>query len=96
MTTTGKRYDNEFKADIIRMIQENGRSINSISKDFGVSNQTIRNWITENKDRQDPEKVKLSELETQLKEAKRKIADQEMTIEILKKATAIFAQNNQK
>lgn len=96
MSDTGKRYNEEFKADIIRMIQENGRSINSVSKDFGVSNQTIRNWLTEHKNRQDPEKTKLSELELQLKEAKRKIADQEMTIEILKKATAIFAQNNQK
>lgn len=96
MINTGKRYNEEFKVDIIRMIQGNGCSVSSVSKDFGVSKQTIRNWITECNDRQDTKIAKLSELEIELKEAKKKIADQEMTIEILKKATAIFAQNSQK
>ena len=96
MTNTGKRYNEEFKVDIIRMIQGNGCSVSSVSKDFGVSKQTIRNWLTEHNNRQDTKITKLSELEIQLKEAKKKIADQEMTIEILKKATAIFAQNSQK
>jgi len=96
MADTGKRYNEEFKVDIIRMIEGNGCSVSSVSKDFGVSKQTIRNWLTEYNDRQDTKITKLSELEMQLKEAKKKIADQEMTIEILKKATAIFAQNSQK
>jgi len=42
------------------------------------------------------DKVKIAELEAELKDKDKKIADHEMTIEILKKATAIFAQNNRK
>ena len=37
-----------------------------------------------------------AELEAELKAKDKKIADQELTIDILKKATAIFVQNNRK
>lgn len=96
MKNKGKRYNEEFKADIIRLVREEKRPVSSIIKDFGVTDQTIRNWLKESKDKQDPDKVKIAELETELKEAKKKVADQELTIDILKKATAIFAQNNRK
>lgn len=68
----------------------------SVAEDFGVNDQTIRNWLKDTKDKQDPDKVKIAELEAELKEAKKKVADQELTIDILKKATAIFVQNNRK
>ena len=57
MGSHGKRYTEEFKADIIRLVREEKRSITSIEKDFGVNDQTIRNWLKENKDKQDPDKV---------------------------------------
>lgn len=96
MKNKGNRYNEEFKADIIRLIREEKRSVPSIEKDFGVNDQTVRNWLKESKDKQDPDKVRIAELEAELKEAKKKVADQELTIDILKKATAIFAQNNRK
>lgn len=96
MKNSGKRYTEEFKADIIRLVREEKRSITSIEKDFGVNDQTIRNWLKESKDKQDPDKVRITELEAELKEAKKKIADHEVTIDILKKATSIFAQSNRK
>lgn len=96
MKNTGKRYNEEFKADILRLVREEKRSIASIEKDFGVNDQTVRNWLKENKDTQEPDKSRISELEAELKEAKKKIADQEVTIDILKKATSIFAQSNRK
>jgi transposase-like protein len=41
MTTKGNRYNDEFKADIIRLILEEQRPINRVAKDFGVNDQTI-------------------------------------------------------
>lgn len=96
MTTKGKRYNQEFKADITRLINQDGRSVASIVKDFGVSEQTVRNWLKETKDSKDPDKVRIAELEAELKAKDKKLADHEITIEILKKATAIFAQSNRK
>lgn len=96
MANSGKRYDGQFKRDIVRLVKEEKRTVASIVKDFGVSEQTVRNWLKESKNQEDPGKVRISELESELKEAKRKIADHELTIEILKKATAIFAKDNRK
>jgi transposase-like protein len=96
MKNTGKRYNDEFKTDIIRLIREDKRPVSSIVKDFGISEQTVRNWLKDSKDSKDPDKVRIAELESELKETKKKLVDSEMTIDILKKATAIFAQNNRK
>ena len=96
MSRRSNRYTEEFRTDVIRMIKEGGRSINNVAKDLGVNDQTIRNWLNDEKNHQDPVKSRISELETQIKAKDKKIADQEMTIDILKKATAIFVQNNRK
>jgi len=96
MNNNGKRYTAEFKADIVRLVREENRSVPSVAKDFGVNDQTIRNWLKETKDKQDPDKVRIAELEAELKATRKKVADQELTIDILKKATAIFVQNNRK
>ena len=88
----GKRYTEEF----IRLVREENRSVSSVAKDFGVNGQTVSNWLKQTKEQQDPDLLRIAELEKELKEAKKKAVDQELTIEILKKATAIFAQNNRK
>ncbi len=96
MTSKGKRYNQEFKSDILKLIQQEKRSVASIVTDFGVSEQTVRNWLKQNRDSKDSDKVRIAQLEAELKAKDKKITDHEMTIEILKKAAAIFAQNNRK
>ena len=89
MVNKGKRYNQEFKADILRLINQEKRSVASIVNDFGVSEQTVRNWLKQNRDNKDSEKVRIAQLEAELKAKDKKIADHELTIEILKKAAAI-------
>ena len=96
MSKKGKRYNEEFKKDILRLVQEENRSVSSIVKDFGVNEQTVRNWLKASIEKQDPDKSEIAQLRAELKAKDKKISDQEMTIDILKKATAIFAQNNRK
>jgi transposase len=92
---TSIRYSKEFKVDAIRLVEE-GRSSNSVALDLGVNPQSLRNWIKEHNNRQNPEKVRITELEAELKEKKKRIADLEMTNDILKKATAIFVRDSQR
>ena len=92
MSKQGKRYNEEFKADIVRLVREEKRTISSVASDFGLNDQTVRNWLKETKGKQDPDKVRIAELESEVKQQKKKIADQEEIIDILKKATSIFAQ----
>jgi transposase-like protein len=54
MSKNGQRYNQQFKDDILRLINEEKRSVSSIVKDFGVNNQTVRNWLKESKDRHGP------------------------------------------
>ncbi len=96
MTTKGNRYNDEFKADIMRLILEEQRPINRVAKDFGVNDQTIRNWLKSADAKQNPINSRVAELEAQLKEEKRKNADLEQTVNILKKSVAIFVQDNRK
>ncbi|WHH56922.1 transposase [Petroclostridium sp. X23] len=94
--STGNRYSKEFKEDAIRLVKEEGRSSISVAKDLGVNPQTLRNWLKEYTDSQDPQKTRIAELEAELREKKKRIADLEMTNDILKKAAAIFVKDNQK
>ena len=96
MADNGKRYNDDFKADVIRMIKENGRSVNSVAKDLGINSQTIRNWLDRQKTSEDPDKTRIAELEAALKAANRRVSDLEESVEILKKATAIFSAPHRK
>lgn len=96
MSNKGKRYDNEYKEEIIRLVQEEKRSITKVAEDFGISEQTIRNWIKANDSKKNPDNNRIAELEMQLKEEKRKNADLQQTVDILKKATAFFVQDSRK
>lgn len=95
MSKNGKRYTEEFKADAIRLVKE-GSSISSVASDLGINPQTLRNWVGEIKKKQEPDKSRILELETELKAEKRRNAELEESVSILKKATAIFATSNRK
>jgi len=91
MGSNGKRYNQEFKDGVIRLIKEDGRSVSSVAKDLGIAEQTIYRWLDKAKSRQNPDKAKIMELEAELKAAKRRENELQQTVDILKKATAIFA-----
>ena len=94
MSTNSNRYSEEFKADAIKLVKEEKRSINGVSRDLGINSQTLRNWIKEEKDRQNPDNVRVQELEAELKAEKRRNAELEEAVAILKKATALFVNSN--
>ena len=96
MGNNGKRYDAEFKADTARLVKEGGRSVASVAKDLGVNPQTLRNWLGDDKKRQSPDKARMMELEADLRAEKRRNAELEESLTILKKAAAIFATSNRK
>ncbi|MBC9785953.1 IS3 family transposase [Heliobacterium chlorum] len=85
MAKTGKRYSAEFKADTIRMITEKGRSVTSVAKDLGVSEQTIYRWMEGEKVKEHPDQARIIELESELKAAQRRILELEDSVTIPKK-----------
>lgn len=94
MSNYANRYSEEFKADAIKLVQEGNRSVKSVAKDLGINPQTLRNWLKEEKNRKNPESVRILELEKELKAEKRRTAELEEAVSILKKATALFVNSN--
>jgi len=94
MKKNGTRYDEEFKGELIRLVKEEGRSIPKIAKDFGVNPQTLRNWVKKSSNDKNSGEESVESLKAQLKVEKRKNKDLETTVDILKKATSIFAKDN--
>lgn len=96
MTKHRRKYDQEFKRNAVLLTLEEGRSVQEISENLGVSRDLLYQWRRNHKALGDiafpgngrpaltPEQHRIRELEKQLK-------DTEMERDILKKAMAIFS-----
>jgi transposase len=85
-------YPPEFRAEAVRLIRSSGKPLSQISKDLGVSEQSLRVWIKQadlDEGRRD-DGLTSAELE-ELRLLRRKVRVLEEEREILKKAAAFFA-----
>lgn len=93
MVATQLMYDKEFKKKMIRLHLDEGRTIASLSAEYGFAKSTYREWekkycneCQENEEAKD--ELTLMEENRQLK---KKLEEQEKEINFLKKAAAFFA-----
>lgn len=92
MPRTRPPYPPEFRAEAVRLIRSSGKPLSQISKDLGVSEQSLRVWIKQadlDEGRRD-DGLTSAELE-ELRLLRRKVRVLEEEREILKKAAAFFA-----
>ncbi|PWK04935.1 transposase [Psychrobacter immobilis] len=99
MTKKVKRYSEEFKAEAVKAIENNGGNVSATARQLGLPMQTLANWQRKANQGKlkgtkqfDPELMAVIEENKRLKR-ELKIAQEER--EILKKATAYFARNGQ-
>jgi len=91
-----KRFDPEYKKEIVRLVEELGQSPTQVARDVGVTPQTIRAWVRKfgNGDpRAFPGEGHLHPADEEVKQMKRQIKDLTEENAILKKAMAIFARD---
>ena len=90
-----RTYSNEFKAEAVKKIADNNGNISTTAKQLGIAMQTLSNW--NNKANQgklvgtaqyDPDLMTALQ---EIKQLKRQLKVAEEEREILKKATAYFA-----
>ena len=87
-------YDKEFKLNTLRLIESGEKSILSISRDLGLSPNTIGNWkkaYREGKLDESTPGIKLKPEEVELRRLRKELATVTMERDILKKAVAYFA-----
>lgn len=92
----GNRYSEEFKQGAVKLVLENKQSVAEACRNLGVSRGAMERWLAAEADSHDAEKVRLQQLEEENRRLRKEKADLEDTVEILKKATAIFSQNQRK
>jgi len=92
----GRRYDKQFKADAIALVQS-GRTAVEVARDLGVSTWAVRYWIRQAREGTLSESKKLASETRQQRELRR--MQQEIDYlrrqrDILKKALAIVSDSN--
>lgn len=92
------RFDKETRAKAVRLVREHASdyesewaAIKAVSARLGMTAETLRKWLRQAEVDAGEKAGVASETAQQVRELKRKNAELERTIEILKAATSFFA-----
>ena len=91
-----RRFGEEFKRDAVRLVAEEKYSFKAAAKAVGVSDQTLRAWYAKLVPPPPPcgESASFEELQAENARLRKQLKRAELEREILKKATAYFAQES--
>lgn len=92
----GNRYSEEFKQGAIKLVLENKQNIAEVCRNLGVSRNALERWLAAEADSHDDDKIRMHQMEAEIKRLRKEKEDLEDTVEILKKAAAIFSQSQRK
>ena len=92
-----KVYTDDFKRSAVQLVTEQKYSIAAAARAVGVSEPSLRQWLGKNggESGETGPGATLEELREENKRLKRALKRAELEREILKKATAFFAQESQ-
>ncbi|QED28701.1 transposase [Microvenator marinus] len=87
-----RRFTDSFKADAVRLVEEQGLSVAQVSRDLGINANSLYNWVNASREASSSglSTDEAAELERLRKEVK--VLREER--EILKKAAAFFAKES--
>jgi transposase len=88
-------YPPEFRAEAVRLYRESGRSLNAISKDLGVSLESLRSWVNEAKIDGGEKAGLTTEERAELSRLREESRTLRMERDLLKKAAAYFARESE-
>lgn len=90
-----QKYTKEFREQAVRMVREQELTIPAAARRLAMSEKTLANWVFRARQgqlaRADETRRPVTELEAEVSQLKRQLAEARMERDILKKATAYFA-----
>jgi len=89
MSEIRKKYDQEFKASAVRIVEESGRPIAQIARDLGVNEGTLGNWVAKARAAHDPGGLRPDERE-ELKQLRAEVATLRMERDVLKRSVVLW------
>lgn len=85
------RYPDALRRRAIDEVVAKGRTISSVSADLGMNDQTLRNWVNQERRDKGLAPGPTSEQLARIKELEKEVAELRRSNEILKEATRFFA-----
>ena len=89
-----RRFDEEFKAQAVRLVLDEGKSVGSVARDLDLTETALREWVNRARADRPHGKTGLTTAEreelTRLRRENRILQEER---EILKKAAAFFAKH---
>ena len=90
---TRKHYEDDFKEQAVRLVPESGESIPQIAKDLDISPGNLRRWVREFRDKGNDKNMLSRDDAAELARLRRENKKLRAQRDILKKATALFAED---
>lgn len=88
-------YPPEFRAEAVRLARESGKSLTTLSRELGVSLESLRHWIVKAEIDQGVRPGLTTEERAELTRLRRENRTLREEREILKKAAAFFAREGE-
>lgn len=90
---TRKEYDNDFKIQAVKLVREEGLSAAQVGKNLGINPNNVSRWVREIAENGTfPGSGKLNPQDEEIRRLRAENRRLTMERDILKKATAYFAQ----
>ncbi len=93
-----RQFSDEFKEDAVRMVTRQGYKIGDAAKALGIDRHVLTSWIDKRAPGWHPAQEEPGDdptvLRVQLREAMKEVKHLRAAVEVLKKATAYFANPN--
>jgi len=89
MSENRKNYDEEFKKNAVKLSYASPKSVKQVAEDLGISENLLYRW--RKKYTADGDKTRYATLEEENKALRLQLAEARIEADMLKKATAYFA-----
>ena len=92
-----RKFTAEYKAEVVRLVRDGGKSLGQVSRELGLTESAVRHWVSQSAiDAGGGGTGALTTAErAELVALRRETRTLRMEREILKKAAAFFAKENQ-
>ena len=87
-------YPADYRAELVRLVREEGRSPNDLAREFEPSAQSITNWVAQAEIDAGSREGLSTDDKAELKRLRAEVRVLRMEKEILEKAAAFFAAKN--